>query len=267
MWVRIRVIRIGHIPRGPQPGDGARQVLVHDNAVVEHDVGALHQLGAGREPDPDQEHVALHGGAVGQHHLRGGAVTAETVDSGPEVQVHPVLGVEVPEHGPHLGPEHPFERHRRPFDQGDLRAHLAGGRGDLGPDPSRSDHHEPVGAGDGVAQGVAARQAAQVVDPGQIGTGDRQSAGCRSRGEEQFVVLELTAGIEHHPLGGRIEAAHRSRGQELDVLLVVEPGVVHGSRVEADLAAEIGLGQRGSLVGSDRFVTDQHHPSLESLGS
>jgi hypothetical protein len=144
-------------------------------------------------------------------------------------------------------------------------AHLARRGGHLGSDPSPTDDHEPLRLRQRVAQGVAARQTAQVVDPGQIGTGDRQSPGRRARGEEHLVVGELTAGIERHLLGHRIEAAHGGRSQKLDVVLLVEARVVNGGRVEIDFAAQIGLGQRGTLVGPNRFVADQHHPTLEAL--
>ena len=46
---------------------------------------------------------------------------------------------------------------------------------------------------------------------------------------------------------------------------LIEALGVDGRLVEPDLASEIGLRQRRAFVGSNGFLADEDHPSLETL--
>ena len=86
-------------------------------------------------------------GASGEVHPRGPTTVAgDARDLRAAVEVHPVVGVDLPVQLTHLGPQHALQRVGPEPDHRDVQAERAGGRRDLQPDPAVADDRQPPDA-------------------------------------------------------------------------------------------------------------------------
>ncbi len=191
-------------------------------------------------------------------------VTAQGLDPGSEVELDAVVSVQLGEHRSHLRTEHPLERHRRRLDEGDLLAEQASRSGDLGADPARADDDQPGGAAQREPQRVGVGERAQVVHTAKVGAGEREAPRRSAGGEQQAVIAEGATPREDELARREVEGGGCRGGEQLDALLLVEVGVVHGGGVEVRLPAEVALRERGSFVGAERLLADQHHAAIEA---
>src|SRR4051794_7520671 len=89
---------------------------------------------------------------------------------------------------------------------------------------------DPAGADDGhvalrlqaPAQRVAVRERAQVVDPVELGAGNRQPARLRAGGQQQPVVAELSPVLQRDSRSTGVERGYDGVGDQLDVVLAIE---------------------------------------------
>ena len=182
-----------------------------------------------------------------------------------------MLGVQVGEDRAELRAEHGVQRGRRVLDDGHLGAVAAGGGGDLQADPARAGDHQvavlPAEAGQHVLEPLGVREAAQVVDTGQVGAGDVEAARFRAGGEQQLVVRQDGAVAQRDGAGRAVQVHDRLAEVELDVVLGVPGGLLDEHRVALGAADQVALGQRRPFVGVVAFVADQYHPAGETLGA
>ena len=153
-------------------------MLVHDDPVVE----GVEARGAGQvdprgDTDADDDDIGGFDLATVEHDRRP-AAAAQLDDTGPEPQPDAVVGVQAPEHLPHLVTEDPVERHRAGVDEDDVGAHLPCGGRHLRSDPPGADHGHAVGAVHSVAEAAGVAELTEVVDSGQVGAGHVEAARC-----------------------------------------------------------------------------------------
>lgn len=152
---------------------------------------------------------------------------------------------------------------------GDLRPVGAGRRRDLQPDPARARDHQmavlPAQARQDLAQPVAVRDAAQMVDPGELGAGDVEAARFRAGRQQQLVVRDGRAVAEPHGPRGAVDQVDGLAEVQFDVVLRVPGRFMDAEAVAFGLAQQIALGQGRALVGVIAFVPDEDHPPGEPL--
>lgn len=206
-------------------------------------------------------------GADGEDH----AVLADDLgEPGAEVEADAVVGVEVGEELAELGAEDPVERGGVGFDDGDLGAVAAGGRGDFEADPAGARDHQvavvPAEAGEDLTEPVGVGEPAQVVDAGELGAGDVEAARLGAGGEEQLVVADDGAVAEADGAGLTVYGGDGLPEVQFDVVRRVPGGLVDEDAVAFLGAREVALGQGWALVGVVAFVADEDHPAVEPLG-
>ena len=135
----------GHVAGGEDPGNAGLEVLVDLDAVADADSRRLGEFHPGDGADADDDEVSLDDPPVGRTHPLGGVVADDRFDAGAQVQVDAVVGVELAEHGAHLGAHHAGQRGGAGVDHGHLGAHLPGRGGHFGADPAGPDHDDPAG--------------------------------------------------------------------------------------------------------------------------
>lgn len=106
-----------------------------------------------------------------------------------------------------------------------------------------------------------------MVDAGQLGTGDLQTARLGAGGQQQFVVVQNRAVAEPDGLGRRVDRDNGLAEVQFDIGLGVPAGFVHEDAVALLLARQIALGKRRAFIGVVAFVTDEDHSSGEPLGA
>ena len=243
---------------------GLQELVAHD-PVADRDAGRGGRRDVRRRAHADHHEVAVDRAPVrGPDPLdRGRAL--EALDAGAEQHLHAPVGVDVAVDRSRLGAERVLERHRRRGDHRHLQAHLARRRRHLAADPARADDHQAAAAAEPLTQPIGLRQAAQVVDLLQLGSGNREPAGlCAGRQQQPVIAQPLTAA--EHDLGRpRLDALDGRGGAQLDRPIRVEGLVVDIDLVEPGLAAQIVLRQRWALVRALRLGADQHDASVEAL--
>ena len=148
----------------------AAQELVDDDPVLDRQASVSRQLVTRRYADSHHDEVALDNVSVGGANALRSNGSHDRLDLGGQVQVDPVLGVQVSVDAADLRPEDTHERDWIRGDDRDLGAQLAGGGGDLGSDPAGADDHDPARREDGRAQSIGLAHLAQVPHPRQVGT-------------------------------------------------------------------------------------------------
>ena len=228
---------------------------------------ALRQLGARRHAHTHDDQVGRQHRPVGEAHVLYPFSAAERADAHPEVQVDPVVGVEVAVDGAHLGPERSFERYRAELDKGHGGPELAGRGGHLGADPPGPDDHDPARSRHVPAQLVGIGDAAQVAHPGEVGAGHGDAARHSAGRQQQAVVGDGLARSQGDPGRLGVEGGDRRRRAQLDVVggVVVVP--MDGGDVEAGFAPQVGLRQWRALVRTGRLLAEQDHPAVEAFGA
>ena len=173
------------------------------------------------------------------------ADSLERLDARPEQQLHAVVGVDVAVNGAQLGAQHPLQRNRRGLDDGHVEPALARRSGDLGADPSRSDHDDRAAAVQPRAQRVGVLDAAQVQHALQLAAGNREPARLGAGRQQQPVVAEPLAVVERHlgsppcPRSPRCgPAAARSRARRRSPLRARRPARAVTPRAGSPWTAE-----------------------------
>lgn len=171
-------------------------------------------------------------------------------DSGAQEHLDAVVSVDVAVDRAHLDAEHVRKQHRARVDHRHLEAGLASRGRSLAPDPARADHHELAAPPDPLPQPVGIRQRAQVVDPVEIRSRERQAPRLRAGRQQQPVIRQPLASREHDLRRRRVDALHGRCGTQLDLVARVEALRLEKDLLQADLAAQIILGQRRALIGT-----------------
>ena len=255
------------VARGVHAGRAGLQLLVDDDAVVDLQAGRDGQLDSGGDPDADDDDIGVLDVAVAQDDVLDGVGAAQLGDSGPQPQLHAVVGVQAAEHLTDLVAQDAVQGRRGGVDEDDLGAHLSSGRGDLRADPTGSNHRHATGGANGVAEPDRIADRAEVVDAGEIGSGDvevaRLGAGRHDSGRERQVLVA----VEEEVASVGVEGFDGASRQQLDVVGRIEALVVDACRLRRDLAAQHRLGQRGSLVRGFVLVADEHDTPVEAGGA
>jgi len=160
-----------------------------------------------------------------------------------------VVGVDVTVDRAHLDAEHVLQRHRARAYHRHLEARLAGRGRHLASDPARTDDHELATPLDPLAQPLGIRQRAQVVDLVEIGPRERQPPRLGAGGQQEPVIAEPLAARQHDLRRRRVDALHGGCGTQLDLVARVEVFRVEEDLLQADLGAQVVLGQRWALIG------------------
>src|SRR6185312_16298027 len=154
-----------------------------------------------------------------------------------------------------------------PVDQLDDMHRLAGGPGDrreFEADKPGADHDDALGEGEALAQMIRLGEVAQVADPVELDPRQRRHPVARAGGDDEVVVAERRADAELDLPRGAVDLDGAGAAHVFDALFGVEALGTHQQEVEADLAAEVILGQRRPLIGKPRLVADQHHLAVET---
>lgn len=178
------------------------------------------------------------------------AVLADDLgEPGAEVEPYAVLAVQFGEELSQLRADDVVKRCRPRLDDGDLGAVPAGGGGDLQTDPAAAGDDEmavvAAEGGEDVAQPVGVGEPAQMVDAGEVGAGDVETARFGAGGQEQFVVAHGGAVAEVDAAGVAVDPGDRLAEVELHVVPGVPGGLVDEDAVAFLLTEEEALGQRG----------------------
>ena len=172
-----RVVGAGDVAGGEDVRVGGPQARVDGDPVPGGQARRLGQLGVGRDPDADDDHVGLDVTAVGQPYPAGPAARAgDLADLNAEPQVHAVLAVQAGEDPGGLGAEHPEQREFGRLQDGDLDAGRARRGGGFQADPARSDDRDPRGALEGRLDPVAVGHPAQVEHAVGVRARNREAA-------------------------------------------------------------------------------------------
>lgn len=189
-----------------------------------------------------------------------------------EVEADAVLAVQLGEEVAQLGAEHAVQRCRLGFDDGHLRAVLAGRGRHLQADPAgaRDDEVAVVAAqgGEDPLEALGVGEAAQMVHAREVGARDVQAAGLGAGRDQQLVVVDEGAVVaEADGLGRTVDRVDGLAEVQLDVVARVPGRFVDEDAVALLLAEQIALGERRALVGVVPFVADQYHAAGETLRS
>ena len=261
----VGMVGVRDVAGGEHARHAGAQPIVDEDPVVDGEPRVRGQLRARLDPDADDHEVAFEHAAVAGPDPLHRAPALEGLHAVAEQQLDALVGVHVAVHGAQLGAEHPLERHRDLIDERDLQPALAGGGGDLGPDPAGADHDNRPAAVEPRAERVGVRHRAQGEHALQIGAGDAEPARLGARGQQERVVFQRLAAVEGQPPRRRVERLGGAAEAQLDVVLVVEALLVDVDLVAAGLAAEVVLGERRPLVGPLLLGADQHHAPVEAL--
>ena len=178
-----------------------------------------------------------------------------------------MVAVQVVVHRTDGAAEHALERHGHRIDDGDREPQLARRCGDLGADPTGTDHDDSASASEPLAQSIRVRLVAEVQDPVQVAARDAEPEGLRACGEQQPVVLQSRSVVERDIAGRRVESHRRAAENELDAVIVVEAAIVHEQFAGRDVAAEVALRKRWALVRALLLVAEQDHTPVEAFGA
>ena len=130
--------------------------------------------------------------------------------------------VHVAVEGAELGAEHAQERQLERLDDGDVEALLARRRRDLAADPARPDDDQVAAAAlEHGADRVGVAERAQHVDAVEVGARQRQALGLGARGQQQAVVGDLLAALEHDRAGREVDALGAHAGAQRHVVVGV----------------------------------------------
>ena len=106
---------------------------------------------------------------------------------------------------------------------------------------------------------VALGHRAQVVNPGQFGSGDFEPPVTPSGSDQNLLVGELFAGVQGDGVRGGIDVPHGGSTAKLDIVLGVPADRPDIPGVEILLRPQVGLRQRRPAKRDTRFAADEHH--------
>ena len=239
-------------------------MLVDEDPVIGRQARRLEELGARGDADPDDNEVALDDGAVAQRDSLDRTVAPESLDDGFGQELDAVVAMELQEDLRDLGAEHVLQRQGAHLEQRHLAPFLARRGGNLGPDPTRADHHQSPALSQPLCR--SARNRRRCGDTGSRRDPTRNvkaSRGGPGRDQEPVVADALP----RHP--GRASStpcrarSHESRSSTHAVVAVerlrVDEGLVLG------LLSQVVLGERRPFVGPVRLLPDQDQTAVESF--
>ena len=191
------VVRVGDVAGGEHTGRGGVQALVDSNPVVDHQPGVGRDSNAGLYPDSNDHDVALERTPVSGPYALDHALAFEGDHARAGQHPHAMIDVDVAVDAADFDSEHRLERNRVGVDDGDVESALTRGRGHLGADPARPDHDDGAAALQACAEHVGILNAAQVEHTLEVGARDRQPPRLGPSREQEPVVAEPLAVIEH----------------------------------------------------------------------
>ena len=268
---------IGHVAGGEHGRVRGAQALVDVDAVRHGEPGVGRERHDGRDPDPDEDEVGRHRGAVAEFNAgdradstgravrTDRAVPGQARDLRPGEQVDPMLAVQVREHLGDLRAEDPQQRQRGDLEDRHVETRDARGGGDLEADPARPDDHDPRGLAEGQPEPLGVLEPAQVDHVVQLGARHVQPAGLRTGRQEQPVVGERLAVIARDRAGGTVERGHGRAEPQLDLVPGVPVARVHEDVLERRRALQQPLGQRWALIRAVRLGAEEHEAAGEPL--
>ena len=137
-----RMAGVGDVAGGEDALGGGLEVLVGEQAVVDHDRRVGGQRGSRCRSDPRDDEVAVDHAPVRGAHALHPPVAFERLDPGAEEDFDAVVGVDVAIDRTDLDAEYVLQRHRIRVYHGHLKASLAGRRCHFASDPAGTDHDE-----------------------------------------------------------------------------------------------------------------------------
>ena len=131
-----------------------------------------------------------------------------------------------------------------------------GGRG-LQTDPARPDDRHPLRRGERRLHCVAVGDPAQVMHPGQIGTGHLQAPGRRTGRQQQLVVAERLAPRCAHFVCGAVDFGDPCPQTQVDVVFGVPLRGMDVDLLPLGDAQEVALRQGRSVIGAVGLIADE----------
>ena len=147
----------------------------------------------------------------------------------------------------------------------DVQTSRSGRRGDLAADPSGADDDERAAAVEPLPQRVAVRHAAQVEHAVEVAAGDREPARLGAGREQQPVVAQPLAVVEHDFPLSQVQLDRGPPDAQLDGVVGVEALGLDVDRLALGVAAEIVLRQRRALVRTFLLGADQRDAPVEAF--
>ena len=264
---------VGDVPGGIDSGRGGPQRGVRQDAVLKCDARRFCQRHLGDHSHSDDHKVRgqdLPG--IRDHAGDPARLPPDPGGRGGEPEPDAVRLVQRTEKSAQLGPDCCAQRHLLQPQQGDGVSIGARSRGQLHPDPARTDHHHvPAAVGQARAQTKAVVHGAEGADPLQIAARQRDAPGTCPGGQQQRGIAQPLAVPEGHAAGGRINPRDGGAQPQVDPVLRVPAGRNHGQGVVAGLGQQVFLGQRRAQVGMVPLLRQQdHRPAMafraEGLG-
>jgi hypothetical protein len=236
---------IGHVARRIDVGQGGTAVLVDEHSVVDLRARRREQLGIGLDADARHHEIAREHPALLRAHALHAALALEGGDGILEHQLHALLAVDVGEHRTDLRTEHPGQRHRMSLDGGDLHTHLAERRCHLRADEAQAHYYRTAARSSLGPNPIAILDSAKLEDTGEVTTRSGESPVAPARGHEQAIIGNPLSALERDVLAAGIDRGRAHPEPEVDMPLGVERRRVDQLILEAILAAQVALGERG----------------------
>jgi hypothetical protein len=173
--------------------------------------------------------------------------------------------MDVGEHRTDLRAEHSGQRHRMSLDGRHLHAHLAKRRRHLRSNEAQTHYHRAAPSPGLGTNPVAILDGAKLENAGKVAPWSGKSPVAPARGHEQTIVGNPLSALERNVLAPGIDRGGAHPEPEVDVPLGVERSRVDQLILEAILAAQVALGERGPAVGHPRLGPDHGYVALEAV--
>ncbi len=152
----------------------------------------------------------------------------------------------------------------RRVDRGHVHAEGGQGGGYLAADEAHPDDDGCAKSGQLGAERVGVGGRPELVNPCQVDARDRRSGVADAGGYDEVVVCELLAAREGDESAVGTKGRRGLAQPQLDAVRVVGVGGLDEQLVEVDVACEVGLAERGALVGQGGFRSDEDDVAVEA---
>src|SRR5712691_1755777 len=180
-----RVVIVGHVADGVDPGDGRLEALVDDDPVVDLRACALGELRPRHDADPYHHEPRPQLAPALRDRALDVPVAAKLRDRVAEQDLDALLAVELDARVRQLAAAELREQHVERLDDRRLEPERGERRRDLHPDEAGAHRHGGVLVARGVADLARVGQRAQDEDALAVGAGDGQAARLRTGGEHE----------------------------------------------------------------------------------
>ena len=263
--LKHRVIVIGHVACGMDVRNVRAAVLVHKDSIAGLHAASSDELGHRLDAHADNREVTIDAAIVFGDHAFDAPVPLKARDRILEDHLDPMIAVDGGHDLPHLFAEDAKQRGGRWVDAHDVDALLAQRCGNLRPDESHADDGRLPTWQNLSAKRIGVTDRTEIEDVLQVQSGNRgTTVACASR-DQELVVTHRSAGGQLDRSLGRVHARRGNAEPRVDPVLFVKAGRSDQRFLEGHLAAEILLGERRTLVGRMRFLTDEDDVAIEAV--